>query len=79
MLLFSSSDKPATLYKFVFMNELDTQFILTPKRASSKATDFVNISIPALDIQYEIRPGYGLEPLIHDTFIIVPWAAISKS
>jgi hypothetical protein len=48
---FSSSVSPACLYKLVLRKELETQLTLTPKRASSKAADFVIISNPALDMQ----------------------------
>ena len=70
---------PAYLYKLVFKKELETQLTLTPKRASSRAADLVIISKPALDIQYEINPGYGFEPLMQETFIIHPYAAINIS
>ncbi len=33
-----------------------------PDPASSSANDLVNISNPALDIQYDNNPGYGLFP-----------------
>lgn len=48
---FSSSVKPACLYKFVFKNDGETQLTLTPNLASSRAADFVIISSPAFDIQ----------------------------
>jgi hypothetical protein len=54
---FSNSVNPAYLYRFVFKNELETQFTLTPNRANSIAADFVIISRPAFDMQYEINPG----------------------
>ena len=58
------------------MKEEETQLTRTPNLASSKADDFVIISSPALDMQYEIRPGCGLLPLIQETFTTQPWAAI---
>ena len=79
ILWFSHSVKPATLYRFVSRKELETQLILTPKRANSIAADLVIISSPAFDMQYEIRPGYGFVPLIQEIFIIEPWEAINIS
>jgi len=64
--------RPATLYKFVSKKELETQLIRTPKRASSIAADLVIISSPALDMQYEISPGYGFVPLMQEILIIEP-------
>ena len=37
----------------------ETAFILIPKGASSRAHDFVNISIPDLHMEYPTRPGSG--------------------
>ena len=54
------------------MKEEETQFTRTPNLASSKADDFVIISNPAFDIQYEIRPGCGLLPLIQETLTTHP-------
>jgi hypothetical protein len=48
---FSSSVRPAYLYKFVLIKDEETQLTLTPNLASSMADDFVIISSPALDIQ----------------------------
>ena len=48
---FSSSVRPAFLYKLVFKKDEETQFTLTPNLASSKAADFVIISRPAFDMQ----------------------------
>lgn len=76
---FSISVRPAYLNRFVFSKELETQLHLTPNLANSMAADFVSISSPALLMQYEIRPGCGREPLIHDTLTMHPCAAISMS
>lgn len=40
---FSSSVRPAYLYRFVFMNDDETQLIRTPNLANSIAEDLVNI------------------------------------
>ena len=54
---FSSSVSPAYLYIFVFKKLGETQLTRTPNLASSRAADFVIISSPAFDMQYEIKPG----------------------
>ena len=69
---FSSSVNPAILYIFVFKNEDDTQLTLTQYRASSSAIDFVIFSTAAFDMQYEIRPGCGLEPFKQEMFTTHP-------
>jgi len=51
------------------MKEGETQLTLTPFKASSIAADLVTISRPALDIQYEIMPGWGTDPFKQETFI----------
>ena len=48
---FSSSVKPAFLYKLEFKKDEETQLTLTPNLASSKDADFVIISRPAFDMQ----------------------------
>ena len=76
---FSSSVSPAYLYIFVFKKLGETQLTLTPNLANSRAADFVIISRPALDMQYEIKPGYGLLPFRQEMLTTQPCAAMSIS
>jgi len=49
-----------------------TAFTLIPNGASSSAEAFVNISIPAFDMQYESYPGSGLLPFSQLMFMMQP-------
>jgi hypothetical protein len=60
----------------VFKKDEETQLTLTPNLESSSADDFVIISSPAFDMQYEISPGYGFDPFMQETLTTQPCAAI---
>jgi len=70
--LYSNSVNPAYLYIFVYRNDDETVLTRTPNLASSMDADLVSMSKPALDMQYEINPGYGLLPFKHDMLTMQP-------
>ena len=60
----------------MFKKDEETQLTLTPNLESSSADDFVIISSPAFDMQYEMSPGYGFDPFMQETLTTQPCAAI---
>ena len=52
---------------------------LIPNGANSRAHDLVNISTPALHIEYPIRPGSGRLPLSQLTLMTTPLDCFKNS
>lgn len=75
----SGSVIPVTRYKLLKTKDGATALILIPNGANSSAHDFVNISKPALHIEYPIRPGSGRLPLSQLTLITTPLDSLRNS
>jgi hypothetical protein len=69
---YSSSLIPVYLYKFVSIVEGLTALTLIPSGASSKAVHLVNISRPALVMQYPMVPALGLLPYELEMLMMQP-------